>query len=173
MEGPSATLTTVRDCACSMTATPPDVELSVYGSGSFKTGVAIGDAGFSHTEGVTRLMVSGAQSEMSFHDRNEVSCKADKRWNLYASEKKLRTHRPGGKGGFIISEDMTRFLQVHNPTSFYFFSSFSRVFPERALAQSHGAFCIFTLRSKLAGSEHRWHHRDENPPPAGYWASEA
>ena len=95
-----------------MTAVAPDVELSVYGSGSFKTGVAIGDAGYSDEKGYTRLMLSGAQSEMSFHDRNEVACKADKRWNLYASEKKLRTHRPGGKGGFVISEDMTRFLQV-------------------------------------------------------------
>jgi len=98
----------------SMTAVAPDVELSVYGSGSFKTGVAIGDAGYSDEKGYTRLMLSGAQSEMSFHDRNEVACKADKRWNLYASEKKLRTHRPGGKGGFVISEDMTRFLQDLN-----------------------------------------------------------
>merc|ERR1711990_230389 len=98
----------------SMTAVAPDVELSVYGSGSFKTGGAIGDAGYSDEKGYTRLMLSGAQSEMSFHDRNEVACKADKRWNLYASEKKLRTHRPGGKGGFVISEDMTRFLQDLN-----------------------------------------------------------
>merc|ERR1711959_158548 len=98
----------------SMTAVAPDVELSVYCSGSFKTGVAIGDAGYSDEKGYTRLMLSGAQSEMSFHDRNEVACKADKRWNLYASEKKLRTHRPGGKGGFVISEDMTRFLQDLN-----------------------------------------------------------
>jgi hypothetical protein len=59
-------------------------------------------------------MVSGAQSEISFHDRSEVACKPDKRWNLYSTGKSLRSHRPGGSGGFVVSEDSARFLKDLN-----------------------------------------------------------
>jgi len=93
---------------------PPDIELAVYGSGSFKEGLAVGDSLYVEEKDTPRLLVSGGQSEVAFHDRSEVSCASDKRWNLYASEKTLRTHRPGSKGGFVVSEDMTRFLQDLN-----------------------------------------------------------
>lgn len=164
-----------------MTAVAPDVELSVYGSGSFKTGVAIGDAGYSDEKGYTRLMLSGAQSEMSFHDRNEVACKADKRWNLYASEKKLRTHRPGGKGGFVISEDMTRFLQVSHAilsplvVTPIFVRDSASVWPLPArgcCALSTTQHIILILRIRIAGSQHWRHYRNENPHFAGCWASQ-
>jgi len=60
------------------------------------------------------MMVSGANAEMSFHDRSEIACRASKRWVLYSGTKALRTHRPGNKGGFVISEDMSRFVKDVN-----------------------------------------------------------
>jgi len=92
-----------------------DVELAVYGSGSFKEGMAVGDAPYMKQKGYNRLQVSGGQSEITFHDRNEVSCSPTKRWSLYATDKTLRSFRPGGtKGGFVIQENMSRFLQDLN-----------------------------------------------------------
>jgi len=97
------------------TATAPDLELSVYGSGSFRQGgLSVGDFPMVEEKGMQRLLVSGGQSELSFHDRHQASCTAKNRWNLYATEKKLRTHRPEGQGGFEIREDMTKFLQDLN-----------------------------------------------------------
>jgi len=98
----------------SAAADAPDIELSVYGSGSFAEGVAIGEAGYTSEAGFNRVLVSGAKSELAFHDRDEAACKPEKRWNLYATEKTLRSHRPGGKGGFVISETQSRFLQDLN-----------------------------------------------------------
>lgn len=98
----------------SAAADAPDIELSVYGSGSFAEGVAIGEAGYTSEAGFNRVLVSGAKSELAFHDRDEAACTSDKRWNLYATETTLRSHRPGGKGGFVISETQSRFLQDLN-----------------------------------------------------------
>jgi hypothetical protein len=92
----------------------PDIELSVYGSGSFKSGLTVGTAPITVDKSEQRVMVSGAKAEVSFHDRSEVACSASKRWALYSTAKSLRTHRPSGQGGFIISEEMSRFLKDLN-----------------------------------------------------------
>jgi len=95
-------------------ASPPKIELAVYGTGSFKTGLAVGDAPMAPTKDSERIVVSGAKAELSFHDRSEISCSATKRWVLYSAKKSLRTHRPGGKGGLIISDSTSRFLKDLN-----------------------------------------------------------
>jgi len=99
-----ACLSASADAESSM-GNAPDVELAVYGSGSFKEGLAIGDSPYAAEAGYNRFMVSGSQSEISFHDRSSLSCTPSKRWNLYAANKCVRSHRPGGSGGFKICED--------------------------------------------------------------------
>lgn len=92
----------------------PNIDLAVYGSGSFRSGMSVGTAPVKPSKNFQRVMVSGAKAEISFHDRSEVSCSASKRWVVYSGQKTLRTHRPGNKGGFVISTDQTRFLKDIN-----------------------------------------------------------
>lgn len=95
-------------------AQDPRVDLSVFGSGSFKTALSVGSAPTVRNKRFQRVSVSGANAEVSLHDRNEVACSAKKRWVLYASKGSFRSYRPGTTGGFVVTADKSRFLKDVN-----------------------------------------------------------
>jgi len=92
----------------------PQLEVSVYGSASFKDQFCVGSHEHPPTPGAQSVVMAGGKSEISFHDRERTSYSDSTRWALYSTKGALRSHRSGNEGGIMLESKTTKILKDLN-----------------------------------------------------------